>query len=104
MPSQQSSPQQSAPSIEPSVKHSYIYNKYFKDYTSQQTERPNVRVPKTIEEYHQMLRDDQQKMAEERARLEQFKSRKLMFTCNPGATDPRQIQTSSGQLRMMRFT
>lgn len=91
----------------PSVKHSYIYNKYFKDYVSQQIERPNVRVPKSIEEYHQMLREDQQKMAEERARVEQFKSRKLMFTCNPGHTeskDPRQIQTSSRHLRTMRFT
>lgn len=93
--------------IEPSVKHSYIYNKYFKDYVSQQIEIPNIRVPKTIEEYHQMLMDDQKKIAEERARVEQFKSRKLLFTCNPGATeskDPRQIRTSSGHLKSMRFT
>ena len=37
-----------------SVKHSYIYNKYFKDYVDLNTPQSNVRVPKTMEEYRQM--------------------------------------------------
>ncbi len=41
--------------IDPSVKHSYIYNKYFKDYADVSPQIPELRVPKTIEEYNQMV-------------------------------------------------
>ena len=59
-----------------SVKHSYIYNKYFKDYADSNVERPGPRVPKTIEEYHQMLLEDKIKQIQHRKMIEEVKSKK----------------------------
>lgn len=90
--------------IDPSVKHSYIYNKYFKDYANTNAERPGPRVPKTIEEYHQMLLEDKIKAIQHRKMIEQVKSKKMMFTSNPGATiNPRNLQASKNNLRIMNF-
>jgi len=84
--------------LEPEVKNSAIFNKYFKDYrdpnASQQT---NVRVPKTIEEYKQMLLEDKIKRIQERNRIAQIKSTKLLFT-NVG-----NIQATKNGLRKMGF-
>lgn len=96
--------QQNSVSIDPSVKHSYIYNKYFKDYADPNVEKPGPRVPKTIEEYYQMLLDDKIKAIEHKKRIEQIKSKKLLFTSVPGAqTNVRNIQPTRNNLRMMNF-
>ena len=90
--------------IDQSVKHSYIYNKYFKDYADSNIERPGPRVPKTIEEYHQMLLEDKIKQIQHRKMIEEVKSKKLMFTSAPGASlNPRNLQASKNNLRMMNF-
>ena len=41
--------------LDPSVKNSYIYNKYFQDYKDANPVSREVRVPKTMEEYKKML-------------------------------------------------
>ena len=46
--------------VDPSVKHSYIYNKYFKDYADVSPPPPEKRVPKTIEEYNQMVYEEKE--------------------------------------------
>lgn len=90
--------------LDPSVKHSYIYNKYFKDYADPNFQKPGPRVPKTIEEYHQMLLDDRKKAIEHKLKMEQIKSRKLLFTAAPGSTsNPRNIQPTKNNLRRMNF-
>ena len=90
--------------VDQAVKHSYIYNKYFKDYADPNVERPGPRVPKTIEEYHQMLLEDRIKAIEHKKMIEQVKSKKLMFTSSPGASlNPRNLQASRNNLRMMNF-
>jgi hypothetical protein len=91
--------------IDPAVKHSYIYNKYFKDYASSNVEKPEVRVPKTKEEYYQMLLDDRKKAIEQKLRVEQIKSKKLMFTVTPDSTgvNPRNIVPTKNNLRSMNF-
>jgi hypothetical protein len=91
--------------IDPAVKHSYIYNKYFKDYASSNVEKPEVRVPKTKEEYYQMLLDDRKKVIEQKLRVEQIKSKKLMFTVTPDSTgvNPRNIVPTKNNLRSMNF-
>jgi hypothetical protein len=91
--------------LEPSVKHSYIYNKYFKDYADPNVEKPEPRVPKTIQEYYQMLLDDKKKAIEHKLRMEQIKSKKLMFTSAPDATgvNPRNIVPTKNNLRSMNF-
>jgi hypothetical protein len=91
--------------LDPSVKHSYIYNKYFKDYADTNVEKPTPRVPKTIEEYYQMLLDDKKNAIEHKLRMEQIKSKKLMFTAPEGVTgvNPRKIVSTKNNLRSMNF-
>ena len=99
----QDSPQNkgSQPILEQSVKHSYIYNKYFKDYGRENSEKVEPRVPKTIQEYHQMLLEDKIKKIQHRKMIEQVKSKKMIFISDPGST--RNIQVSTNNLRMMNF-
>jgi hypothetical protein len=90
--------------LEPGVKHSYIYNKYFKDYGDPNVNKPEPRVPKTIEEYREMLLEDKIKAIQHKKMIEEVKSKKMMFTSAPGATsNPRNIQSSINNLRMMNF-
>ncbi len=99
--------------VDPSVKHSYIYNKYFKDYTDIYSEKPIIRVPKTMEEYRQMLLEDRIKAIENKKRIEEIKSRKLLFTTTPNSgysysnsssnSNPRNIIATKNNLRMMNF-
>lgn len=101
MPQQQNNNQEP---LDPSVKHSYIYNKYFKDYVDPNAQKQGPRVPKTIEEYHQMLLEDRIKAIEHKKRIEQIKSTKLLFTSAPGAqSNPRNVVASKNNLRMMNF-
>ncbi len=93
--------------IDQSVKHSYIYNKYFKDYAGINNEKPQaIRVPKTIEEYHQMLLEDKIKKIQHRKMIEQVKSKKMLFISEGLTSTPdsrRNIQVSMNNLRMMNF-
>jgi len=90
--------------LDPSVKHSYIYNKYFKDYSDANTQKQGPRVPKTIEEYHQMLLEDKIKAIEHKKRVEQIKSTKMLFTTTPGSgSNPRNVVASKNNLRKMSF-
>jgi hypothetical protein len=90
--------------LDPSVKHSYIYNKYFKEYSDPNAENSVPRVPKTIEEYHQMLLEDRINAINNKKRIEQIKSTKLLFTTTPGSgQNPRNIVASKNSLRRMNF-
>lgn len=102
---QQSLPNKNTEPLDSSVKHSYIYNKYFKDYADPNYQKPGPRVPKTIQEYHHMLLDDRRKAIEHKIRIEQIKSKKLMFTTPPGGTgvNPRNIMPTKNNLRSMNF-
>lgn len=87
--------------VDMSVKHSYIYNKYFKDYADPNVSKIGPRVPKTMEEYRQMLLDDKIKEIQHRQILEQVKSKKIMFTS--AGLNPINIQVSQNNLRSMNF-
>ena len=101
---QYAQPQQKSQPIDTGVKHSYIYNKYFKDYADPNVERSAPRVPKTMEEYHQMLLEDRIKAIEHKKMVEQVKSKKMLFTTAPGSSsNPRNIQASRNNLRSMNF-
>ena len=90
--------------LDPSVKHSYIYNKYFKDYVDPNAQQPSIRVPKTIQEYRQMLLEDRIKAIQHKKRIEQIKSTKLMFTSVPGSgSNPRNMRATKNNLRTMNF-
>ena len=87
--------------LDPSVKHSYIFNKYFKDYKDVNSPAPHVKVPKTKEEYYQMLIEERNRQIQERIRISKIKSKKLMFTTNVGI--PGNIQVTKNNLRKMSF-
>lgn len=90
--------------INHAVKHSYIYNKYFKDYSNSNSEQPIVRVPKTIDEYRRMLLEDRIKAIEQKKKIEQIKSTKMLFTSTPGSnSNPRNVVASKNNLRSMNF-
>ena len=83
--------------LDPQVKNSFIYNKYFKNYKEENISIPEVRQPKTLEEYNRMVLEDKIKRIQEKIRISNIKSTKLLFT-NTGA-----IQASKNNLRKMYF-
>lgn len=93
--------------IDPSLKHSYIYNKYFSDYNDPNANQgPEIRVPKTKEEYYQMLLDDKIKAEEERRRIELIKPKTMLFSSGGHYNvyqPPQTIKPSKNNLRMMSF-
>lgn len=96
--------QQSIPQM---VKNSVIYNKYFKDYVDERVIMPEKKVPKTIKEYNEMVREYKIKRFEERKKMSEIKSTKLLFTNN--TQDSRIIHTkikpkqSRNNLKRMGF-
>lgn len=65
--------------LDPAVKHSYIFNKYFKDYAVPNVEKPAPRVPKTIQEYKEMLLEDKKRAIEHRIRMAQIKPKTMLY-------------------------
>ena len=86
--------------IDPAVKHSFIYNKYFKDYKDA-TVAPEVKVPKTMEEYKQMLLENKIERIKQQKRISEIKSTKLFFTTNSEVNGP--INSSQNNLKRMSF-
>lgn len=87
--------------VDPSIKHSYIYNKYFKDYQGAAPAEPEIKVPKTKEEYFRMVAEERKRQIEEKIRISQIKSTKLMFTTNAGPQGT--VQASRNTLRKLSF-
>lgn len=84
--------------LEPQVKNSFIFNKYFKDYKDPNAEIiEEVKVPQTVEEYKRMVLEERIKRIQERNRIAQIKSTKILFENNNN------INASKNSLRMMRF-
>ena len=61
------------------VKNSYIFNKYFKDYKDPSIVAEPPRIPQTREEYNQMVLEERIRRINERKRIQQIKSKKLLF-------------------------
>jgi flagellar motor protein MotB len=98
---QPSRPAQKQEPVDPSIKHSYIYNKYFKDYQGAAQPEPEIKVPKTKEEYFRMVAEERKRQIEEKIRISQIKSTKLMFTTNAGPQST--VQASRNTLRKLSF-
>ena len=91
--------------LEPQVKNSQIYNKYFKDYKDPNAEYvQEVKVPQTIEEYKRMVLEEHIKRIQERKRIAQIKSTKMLFESNNiPVNNTGNISASKNNLRMMKF-
>jgi hypothetical protein len=100
-------PQQQQPKgkpLDPQVKNSHIYNKYFKDYKDPNAEYiEEVKVPQTVQEYNRMILEDRIKRIQERNRIAKIKSTKLMFESNNTQINTGNIRVSKNNLRMMKF-
>ena len=99
--------QKNSDPLDPSVKHSYLFNKYFKDYKDANDNfKPQVKIPKTIEEYKQMVLEERIRQIQERNRIAQIKSKKMLYTSNPHMQQNRNqgvIKASKNNLRSMNF-
>ena len=91
--------------LDPQVKNSQIYNKYFKDYKDPNVEYvQEVKVPQTVEEYNRILLEDRIKRIQERNRIAQIKSTKMLFESNNiPVNNTGNISASKNNLRMMKF-
>lgn len=100
--------QKNSDPLDPSVKHSYIFNKYFKDYKDAANDnfKPQVKVPKTMEEYKQMVLEERIRQIQERNRIAQIKSKKMFYTSNPHIqqnSNQVAIKATKNNLRSMKF-
>lgn len=82
-------------SIDPQVKNSAIYNKYFKNYKDPNEPPPNLQLPKTREEFIRMLLEERQKKIQAQKRIAEIKPKKMLFGAG-GTTAP--IYTSQPNL------
>jgi hypothetical protein len=64
------------------VKHSYIYNKYFKSYKDTNVVVEEPRKPMTREAYQKMVIEDVIKKRLAQKRVAQIKSKQMAFTNN----------------------
>jgi len=83
--------------LEPQVKNSYIFNKYFKDYKDTNIQIEEPKRPQTIEEYNKMVLEERIRRIKEKNRIAQIKSTKLLFENNST------INVSRNNLRRMPF-
>jgi hypothetical protein len=71
--------------IEPQLKNSAIYNKYFKNYKDEQLQEEEVK-PLTIAEYNKMVLQNRIRKIQEQKRISQIKSKKMFFMSENKAT------------------
>jgi len=106
---QQTTKQIKGKPLDPQVKNSHIYNKYFKNYKDPNADFvEEVKVPQTIEEYNKMVLEERIKIIRERRRIAQIKSTKLLFESNNNGNSSniinnQTIAPSKNNLRMMKF-
>jgi hypothetical protein len=86
--------------VDPQVKNSAIYNKYFKNYKDP-NETPEVKIPKTKEELRKMLIEQHIKRIQAQKRIALVKPKKMFF----GAVGtPMPIYTSQNAMnRLFKF-
>jgi hypothetical protein len=80
--------------VDPQVKNSAIYNKYFKNYRDHD-ETPEVKIPKTKEELRIMLIEDHIKRIQAQKRIALVKPKKMFFGA---AGTPMPIYTSQNAM------
>jgi hypothetical protein len=89
-------------SVDPQVKNSAIYNKYFKNYHNP-NEVPEVKVPKTKEELVQMLIEEHNKKIELQKRLAMIKPKKMFFAASNHDTSIPIYTSQNTMNRLFKF-
>lgn len=70
--------------IEPQLKNSAIFNKYFKNYKEEPSQEE--RKPLTIAEYNKMVLQNRIRRFQEQKKISQIKSKKMLFTGENNST------------------
>jgi hypothetical protein len=65
--------------VDPQIKNSAIYNKYFKNYKDHEQVQ-EVKIPKTKEELYQMLIEEHNKRIQAQKRIALIKPKKMFFS------------------------
>jgi hypothetical protein len=68
--------------VDPQVKNSAIFNKYFKNYKDPNEAQEQVKIPKTREELRQMLIEQHVRQVQAQTRIAQIKPKKMFFGAN----------------------
>jgi hypothetical protein len=87
-------------------KSSYIYNKYFKDYKDKTQSEATETFPKiylTREEFKKRLILEQIRKREERKKIEEVKSKKLLFARNNHFAPTNAVPNKLNQLFLLRL-
>ena len=90
------------PQIDPNMKNSYIYNKYFKDYRDT-TEENSFQIPLTREQMRRKLLIDAINFHNEQNRISQIKSTKLIFNSGNNIIKTRPIRNQNGMNHLFKF-
>jgi hypothetical protein len=84
--------------IDPQLKHSYIYNKYYKNYKDSTAEAEHaIRRPMTKEEYKQFIINEIINIRKNKQRIAQIKPKKMAFTTTPNTIIHKPIYYNSGK-------
>ena len=96
-------PKKSIPNnVGPELKHSYIYNKYYKNYKDPMTQEQDViRRPLTKEEYKQFIIDEAIQSRKNKQRIAQLKPKKMAFTTTQNVASHAPIYASTNNLNHM---
>ena len=90
------------PPIDPNMKNSYIYNKYFKDYR-ETNEENSSQIPLTREQMKIKLLIDAINFHNERNRISQIKSTKLIFNSSNNIIRTKPISNPNGMNHLFKF-
>jgi hypothetical protein len=71
--------------IEPQLKNSAIFNKYFKNYKEEPSQEEELK-PLTVAEYNRMVLQNRIRRFQEQKKISQIKSKKMLFTGENNST------------------
>ena len=85
--------------VGPELKHSYIYNKYYKNYKDPASQEPEViRRPLTKEEYKQYIINEVIKRKQNKQRIAHIKPKQMAFTTTQNIIGHTPIYASTNNL------
>ena len=88
--------------VGPELKHSYIYNKYYKNYKDPMTQEQEViRRPLTKEEYKQFIIDEVIQRKKNKQRIAHIKPKQMAFTTTQNVASHAPIYASTNNLNHM---
>ena len=90
--------------VGPELKHSYIYNKYYKNYKDPATQEPDIiQRPLTKEEYKQYIINELIQSRKNKQRIAQLKPKKMAFTTTQNVASHTPMATTNNLNHMFKI-